>query len=387
MNASMKKTLGSVLIGIVIVVLIVMFVRSRPLQVVRVERVAEIPIEVFGLGTVEARVLSRVGFAVPGILQSVYADHGDRIAAGAALAVLDNAAQAARVTKTEALLTQAEATHGRAAAQIGRAEALLAQRRQTRLRQDALVKKGTVSVEAAEDARTAEQVAKADLEVARQELALAAAAVTDARAQLDIERVQLAQHTLIAPYDALVVERLREPGAVFNPGEAMFTLIDPATVWALAYVDEAQAGGLAPGQIAKVRLRSLPQQEFVAEIARIGIESDRVSEERRVYLKCTRCPEQFHLGEQVEVIITKRIARDVLLIPQLAVLGLDGAAGWVWTVEAGYLQKHQVRVGDRTLDGRIEVLSGVEAGMQVVVAPTPDLRVDKRVRSVERPAS
>jgi HlyD family secretion protein len=181
--------------------------------------------------------------------------------------------------------------------------------------------------------------------------------------------VQLAQHTLMAPFDALVIERLSEPGAVFNPGEAMFTLIDPTSVWLLAYVDETQAGGLALGQSAKIRLRSLPQQEFTGEIVRIGIESDRVSEERRVYLKCTGCPEQLHLGEQVEVIITKRIAKDVLLIPQLSVLGLDGADGWVWTVEAGRTHKRQVRIGDRTLDGRMEVLSGVDEGTRIVAQP------------------
>ena len=32
------------------------------------------------------------------------------------------------------------------------------------------------------------------------------------------------------------------------PGEAVFTLIDPATVWVRAYIDEARAGDLAVGQ-------------------------------------------------------------------------------------------------------------------------------------------
>ncbi|MCO6411455.1 MAG: efflux RND transporter periplasmic adaptor subunit [Thiogranum sp.] len=386
MNASLKTRLGLAVLVAVVVAAGVVLARSRPIDVIAVQRVDAVPFEVFGLGTVEARVLSRVGFAVPGTLERVNADHGDRIEAGTPLAVLDSAAQAARVTKAQALLTQAEASRGRARAQVGRAEALLAQRAQTRKRQDALVGKGSVSVEASDDARTTEQVAAAELEVARQELLLAAAAVDDARAQLEIERVQLAQHTLLAPYDSLVVERLREPGAVLNPGEAMFTLIDPASVWALAYVDEARAGGLVPGLPARVHLRSLPQQTFTGEIARIGIESDRVSEERRVYIQCTRCPERFYLGEQVEVIITKRVANDVLLIPEIAVLGVSGADGWVWTVEGGRLHKRAVKVGDRTLDGRVEVLSGVEEGTLVVAEPTPALREDKRVRSRTRSA-
>ena len=55
----------------------------------------------------------------------------------------------------------------------------------------------------------------------------------------------LAHHTLTAPYDVLVIERHRERGAVLAPGEPVFTLADPRTVWVLAYVDEAQAGRLA----------------------------------------------------------------------------------------------------------------------------------------------
>ena len=61
-------------------------------------------------------------------------------------------------------------------------------------------------------------------------------------------------------------------------------------MWALAYVDESRAGAIKEGQPAEVRLRSLPQQVFPAKVVRIGLESDRVSEERRVYVKCDVCP-------------------------------------------------------------------------------------------------
>ena len=74
-------------------------------------------------------------------------------------------------------------------------------------------------------------------------------------------------------------------------GEALFTLVAPETVWILAYVDEARAGDIEVGQAAEVRLRSLPQQMFHGRVARIGIESDRVNEERRIYVVCDDLPE------------------------------------------------------------------------------------------------
>jgi len=41
-------------------------------------------------------------------------------------------------------------------------------------------------------------------------------------------------------------------------GDTKFTLMDPGTIWTLAYIDEARAGSIAVGQTAEVRLRSLP---------------------------------------------------------------------------------------------------------------------------------
>lgn len=85
------------------------FATQRPVSVpvAAVER--DVPIRVFGLGTVEARVLSRIGFEVPGMLVAVAADHGDAVSDGAVLAKLDTATQAARVTRAEALVRSAMA--------------------------------------------------------------------------------------------------------------------------------------------------------------------------------------------------------------------------------------------------------------------------------------
>ncbi len=90
----------------------------------------------------------------------------------------------------------------------------------------------------------------------------------------------------------------------------IFTLMDPETVWTLAYVDEARAGAIAVGQTAEVRLRSLPHDVFSGTVARIGIESDRVNEERRVWIACDQCPAQVYLGEQAEVRITVAELKD-----------------------------------------------------------------------------
>ena len=76
---------------------------QRPLVVPVAVLVQDVPVTVFGLGAIEARVLSRVGFEMPGTLVEVTVDHGDRLAVGAVLARLNPASQEARVARADAV--------------------------------------------------------------------------------------------------------------------------------------------------------------------------------------------------------------------------------------------------------------------------------------------
>jgi HlyD family secretion protein len=352
----------------------------RPLAVETARVESNVSVRVFGLGTVEARILSRLGFQVAGTVAELRADHGDRVSAGEVLARLDAREQTARVAKAEAAVAQAEANLSRAHASVEKARAQLEQRRQVSQRRQELLRKGNVSKEAAEDAQTAEAVARADLALAQSEVEVAKAAAADARAQLQFETAQLGRHTLTSPFDAVVVARLKELGTALGANEPLFTLVDDKTIWALAYIDEALAGGIRVGQPAEVRLRSLPGEPRAGRVVRIDIESDRVNEERRVYIACEKCPESFHLGEQAEIVITTGTIGRALLVPETAVEGFDGAAGRVWTVEDGRLHRRRVAFGRRTLDGRLEIVEGLPPAAQVLVAPPADAKEGRRAR-------
>lgn len=360
-----------------------LFVFMRPLPV-EVARPAEgVPVQVFGLGTVEARILSKIGFEVGAALVELNADQSDRVRQGDVLARLHNGEQQARVAKAKAGVVNAEAAVKMAEAAVDKARAVLAQKKLTNERKQALVARQTVSIEAAEEAQMEEDVAAAELAVAISDVEVAKAALENAKAQYQLETVLLDHHVLKAPYDAIVVERHKELGSVLAPGEALFTLVAPETVWALAYVDEARAGRIQMGQPAEVRLRSLPRQMFQGHVTRIAIESDRVSEERRVYIACDQCPEKFHLGEQAEVFITTAMLDKVLLVPETAVESFDGTKGVVWTVEDGELRRREVTFGNRTLDSRLEITGDLPDGAQVVTALRPGLREGRTAKVAE----
>ena len=357
--------------------------RPITVQVSRSER--DIPVQVFGLGTVEARVTSKVGFKVSGVVVELRADVGDRVAKGTVLARLDDREQTARANRAKAATEQAEASLQRATATAQKAQANYANAANINERRQKLVQSNTTSVESAETAKTVQDAALADVNLAASDVAVARASIGDAKAQLQLESATLDFHTLTAPYDAMAIARLKELGSALGAGEPVFTLIDPNKVWVLAFIDESKAGEIAAGKRAEIVLRSRPNERFPGQVARIEPESDRVNEERRVAVAFDKLPDDFHLGEQAEVYITTVRLREALLAPEAAIIGLGKSHGTVWTVENGQLERRDVTLGHRLLDGRYEITGGVP-DKALVVAPLRDgLRSGRAVIVTDEP--
>ena len=376
--------------NILIVVLVVtlagfgwFFLTERPISVSVASVENDVPVRVYGLGTVEARIISEVGFEVGAALTELAVDSGDAVEAGQVLAWLHPTEQQAKVARAEAGVAAAAATQGKAEASVIRARAILAQREATNARQQELVGRSAISTQAAEEAQRDVDVAAADLAVAQSEIEVAKSMYTDAEAAMQYESVLLDHHELRAPFDAVVVERHAEAGTVVHAGERIFTLMDPKTVWTLAYVDEERAGALELGQTTEVRLRSLPHQVFSGEIVRIGIESDRVNEERRVWITCDQCPVQVFLGEQAEVRITVTTLADALLVPQIAITGFDGHQGRIWIAQDGRAHQVPAVFGHRTEDARVELVSKLPDGARVISNPAKGLTEGRMVRISE----
>jgi HlyD family secretion protein len=358
-------------------------VREIPLRTAAPQQNVEV--RVFGIGTIEAQVISKVGFQIAGRLVSLEADQGDLAKTGALLAKLDDAAQRAKLAKSEAAKQQAGANLARAQAQRDRAQVAYQQKKSVNLRRQTLAGRGSVSQEVAEDAQAAEDIALSDIKVIESDMLVAAALQEDAAAQHRIDAELLAQHELRAPFDARIIARHKELGSVANPGELVFTLVVPASIWVRAFVDEALAGGLEVGQTAFVRLRSEPDRLVEAEIVRIDQEGDRITEERRLYVRCRACEPQHQLrflGEQAEVEIVKQIIPSGLFVPVNSIEGFDGQAGVVWVIRNGRLAKQRVELGARLLDGRIQVLSALPAGTFVVTEENTPLREGRAARPV-----
>lgn len=373
-----KKILLAAAAGVSLVLVSVYLHSFRTISVPVVEPAQKVPLQVFGLGTVEARLLSKVGFKVSGILRELKADHGDMVKAGQPLALLDSGEQQNQVAKALASLEKAKANLQLAKANLQKARTNLVLKQQNSHRRQVLHQQGVLAGEEAEVSLAAAETAGAEAAQASAEVSAAAAALRDAEAQIELERELLSQHLLVAPYDAVIIGRHKELGTVLPAGEPVFTLVDSCSVWVRAFVDEAKAGHIAVGQLAEVRLRSLPGQRFAGRVARIDLESDRVGEERRVYVTWGDCPREFHLGEQAEVVIDTGLLDNTVLVPEVLVQGRDGNGGQIWTLEDGRLNLRRVVFGQGTLDGRLPVIQGLPEGARVLSALPSGLRQGRR---------
>lgn len=382
MSASPTKYRTTLSIAVILMVAAAAFayLRLKPVDVVVAQRERDVPIEVFGLGTVEARTISDLGFEVAGTLVVLHGDSGDAVSKGEVLAELQSREQMARVTSARAAAAQARANAAQAGATVARANVALRQKLAISERREELARRGAVSSEISEEARAAFEIAQADLALAESAVDVAGENVRQAEALVQVEEARLAKYTLVAPYSGVIVARQRDLGSMLNPGETLYTIADPASIWVLAYVDEAKSGEIAVGQSATVTLRSNPSRPLAARVARIDIESDRVNEERRVYVKCEACPDDFHLGEQAEVRVTVATLEDALLVPMAAVREYAGNTGKAWIVADGRIGEAALTFGKKTLDGRLEVVGGLPDGAAVVTEAAGRLAAGRRAR-------
>jgi HlyD family secretion protein len=304
------------------------------------------------------------------------------VKAGTLLARLNSREQEARVAQASAAVTQAKAAVEQAEAAVEKAESVFKQRTETNARRQQLVQRGVVSPETAGDTQAAADIAKAELRQSQSSISVARASQEQAEALLALEEARLAKYTLYAPFDGTVMARHKELGSALNANEPVFSLIDPESIWALAYIDEARAGQIEMGQPAVVTRRSAPDLKMKAKVVRIDIESDRVNEERRIYVRCGGCPLTFHVGEQAEIVITVATLPRARLVKVTSLTSIRGREATAWTVEEGRLQQRTITLGQRTLDGQVEITSGVPEGAEVVDGSVAGLKAGHKARIV-----
>ena len=248
-------------------------------------------------GTVEATE-ARLGFVVPGRIESVVFHEGDRVVKGAVMAALDTAEAAARRDEAEARAEAAraaldEVVRGSRPEEIQQARAAsdAAEQRRADAQQDfdraqELLKNHAVSQQSFDKAKTALDLARSELRQAEEGLRLVEQGprrerVTAQRAQLATNhaalagaRAQLANMTLRAPFDGVVTVRHHEPGEIVAAGSAVLSLMNPDDRWVRIYVSESRVGAVRIGEKVGITCDTFKGRRYEGEVIAIASEAE-----------------------------------------------------------------------------------------------------------------
>lgn len=211
---------------------------------------------------------------------------GDRVRKGQLLATLHQSRMQAEVAAAEARVAAQRAAAARletgsrpeevrqARANVAAAKARLVDGQVTFERLHSLYKKQDASKQVVDDAEADLNVARADLKVAEEALALAVKGpriedIDEAMAMLAAEEAQLAlvqevlkDTKLYAPADGVIRNRILEPGDMATPQTPVLTLALTNPVWVRAYAAETMLGKLTPGMLANVSTDSYPGKAY-----------------------------------------------------------------------------------------------------------------------------
>jgi RND family efflux transporter MFP subunit len=384
-----RRTL--VLLGLLLsllAVFIYVLLRTGPLAAVPVTvsqvQSASLSPALFGIGTVEARHTHRIGPTVAARVLRVEVDVGERVQAGQLLAEMDPVDLDSRIAAQAAALERSAAAVRAAAAQLRDVQARLEYASAQARRYAELAASGTVSAEAAEAREQERQVAEAGVALAQANLAVARQEALRLEADAQGLRLQRANLRLLAPVDGLVITRNADPGTTLVAGQALVELVDPAQLWIHVRFDQASAAGLRAGLPARIQLRSRPDDALPGRVLRVEPLADAVTEELLAKVVFDQLPQALpSIGELAEVTVALPEMEETPVVSNASIRRHEGQLG-VWHIDNGRARFLPLRLGARDLDGRVQVLEGLEAGAQVVLHSQRALDGRNRIKVVER---
>lgn len=290
-------------------------------------------------GVVEATRQATVSAQISGRVKAVMFDVGDRVNKGQIILRIDESEADQALAGSRAQLSQAQAALNNAKLSYERSQQLFEQKF---ISQAALDK------------------AKADYEMAEaQAKASAAGAQQSALAQ--------SYTAVAAPYGGVVSARMVELGEMVTVGKPLMTGFDPSELRIIANVPQYKLAQIGTHPVVAVELPELSRWVKAANIT-VQPSADPRTHSTQVRINLPNNEKGIYPGMFVrthfEVSKEKK-----LLIPTSAVLRRSEVVA-VYVMDANNLPHlRQVRLGEVTQNGEVEVLAGLTAGERVAIDP------------------
>jgi RND family efflux transporter MFP subunit len=299
---------------------------APPVVTVKVAPVeqADLVLHVRAPALVHPRQQASIASRLVATIRELTVGKGDRVAAGAVLARLEQRDLLAQQAESRAALAQAEALEAR---------------------RSRLYEEGAIP--------------ERDLLAARTELATA-------RARLDLVEAQLHYTELTSPFAGTVTEQLLYPGDMARPDNPIFTVMDLAVVVARAQVPEGEAVTVRSGQPCAFAGAEAPGSS--GRITVVGGAIDPARRTVEAWCEIQNPAGRLRPGSFGELSIETGTAPGSVVVPVAAVEFVEGThRGTVRVVDEGKKALRREIESGAIVDGKVQVKSGLRPGETVIV--------------------
>ncbi|MBV9234154.1 MAG: efflux RND transporter periplasmic adaptor subunit [Candidatus Eremiobacteraeota bacterium] len=338
---------------------------------------------------------STLAFQQSGTIDQIRVNIGDMVHRGELLATIDPSTLQAQLSQAQAQAAQYSAAAQGAVvgypvqvqaneAAVQTAKASLDNARLVYEQNQQLYKQGYVSQTQLQQSRSnyvqAQQtynnavVALRNNQVSAQNVRAQQAQAAAAGAQAHVISTQLSQTYLYAPYDAVVANRLVDPGAFASPSQPVLQVARIDRVWINVNVPDEDLGYVHPGTSVTFQSTSLPGRTYHAAVQTVNSvpTSGTLSYLARIELQNPSYA--LRGGMLVSVTLTKSRAVGAIVVPRSAVAQTPNG-DMVYTIVDNKAQAVPVRVGVQT-DTMAQVMSPRVRPGTMVITTRPDALKD-----------
>jgi multidrug efflux pump subunit AcrA (membrane-fusion protein) len=195
-----------------------------------------------------------------------------------------------------------------------------------------------------------------------------------ASAQAHVLGTQLSQTYLYSPYDAVVANRLVDPGAFASPSQPVLQVARIDTVWINVNVPDEDLGYVHPGTLVTFQSTSLPGRTFHAPIQTVNSVPTSGTLSYLARIELHNPGYVLRGGMLVAVTVTKARAVGAIVVPRSAVAQTPGG-DVVYIVDNNKASAVPVRVGVQT-DTMSQVVSPRVQPGTMVITTRPDALKD-----------
>ncbi len=287
---------------------------------------------------VEAGREATLAAQVTGRILALSVDAGDSVRQGQLLARIDDSEVRQGVVGNQAQVAQAEANLANAQAQYERAKQLVARK--------------FMSPASLDQAQAAYRAAQAQVAAAR-------AGVAQASATRGFS-------SITAPFSGLLSARLAQVGDMASLGRPLLTMFDPATLRVIASVPQEKLEAVRKSGRASIEFQAQGQWIESASVTVLPA-ADSLTHTSQVRIELPRAVSGIYPGMFARAHFAVSAVKK-LLLPQATIVRRSEVTA-VYVVKGEQVQLRQVRLGEASAAGLIEILAGLEAGEQVALEP------------------